>query len=68
MKKIINIEGMSCMHCVSRVEKALAKLNGVTDVQVDLKGKKAEVEVENISDEMLKETIEDLGFDVAGIN
>jgi len=68
MKKIINIEGMSCMHCVSRVEKALAGLKGVTDVQVDLKGKKAEVEAENISDEMLKEAVEDLGFDVTGIN
>lgn len=68
MKKIINIEGMSCMHCVSRVEKALAGLKGVTDVQVDLKGKKAEVKAENISDEMLKEAVEDLGFDVTGIN
>jgi len=30
------IEGMTCNHCVMRVEKALKALTGVTDARVDL--------------------------------
>ena len=68
MKKTITIEGMACMKCVARVEKALGGLAGVTKVEVSLENKNAVVEAENVTDEMLKETVEDLGFDVAGIN
>jgi copper chaperone len=32
----IKIEGMTCNHCVMRVEKALKALPGVMDVRVDL--------------------------------
>lgn len=31
----IGIEGMTCDHCVRRVEKALRGVNGVTEVRVD---------------------------------
>ena len=40
MKKTIYIEGMMCMHCAGRVEKALNDLPGVT-ATVDLDGKLA---------------------------
>ena len=33
----LGISGMTCDHCVRRVEKALRAVNGVTDVHVDLK-------------------------------
>jgi copper chaperone len=33
---ILKIEGMTCMHCKMRVEKALKGVPGVTSVQVDL--------------------------------
>lgn len=36
MKKTLKVNGMSCMHCVARVEKALAAVEGVTDVTVSL--------------------------------
>jgi len=35
--KSIKIKGMSCQHCVMGVTKALAALDGVKDVNVDLK-------------------------------
>jgi copper chaperone len=35
--KSIKIKGMSCQHCVMAVTKALAALDGVKDVKVDLK-------------------------------
>lgn len=39
----IGISGMTCDKCVQRVEKALRGVNGVTKVQVDLKGALATV-------------------------
>lgn len=67
MKKIINVEGMSCAHCSARVEKALAAVAGVTSAQVDLEAKIASVTCEGVSDEQLKAAVEDAGYEVAGI-
>ena len=64
--KTIKIEGMHCCHCTARVEKALAALG--LEVKVDLDGGFAVVDGANIPTEaVLKETVEDLGFDVAEI-
>ena len=66
MTKVMNIEGMSCMHCAARVEKALNAL-GVT-AKVDLEGKKATVTLDSpVSDEALKKAVEDAGYDVVGL-
>ncbi len=40
---VLNIEGMTCMHCKMRVEKALKGVPGVTGAQVDLVKKQAVV-------------------------
>lgn len=66
MKKKILIEGMSCNHCVGHVKNALEGLNGVTSVEVSLQDKCALVET-TVSDEILKDAIEDEGYDVVGI-
>ena len=68
MKKTICIEGMMCEHCKNRVENALLDFNGVKDARVDLDAKKAEVELsKDISNDTLKELIEDLGYEVKNI-
>ena len=68
MKKKINIEGMSCMHCVKHVEEALKELAGVANVAVDLKEKNAVVALDgSVEDAKLKEAIEEVGYDVTGI-
>ncbi len=68
MKRIITIEGMSCNHCTGRVKKALSALAGVTAVEVELASGKATVESEDIvTDALLRETVEDSGYDVRGI-
>ena len=68
MKKRINIEGMSCGHCVKHVEGALSEISGVTKVNVNLEGKYAVVELEKeVSDAVLKEAVEEAGYDVAAI-
>jgi len=66
MKKTISIEGMMCGHCTGRVETALKAL-GATVVETSVELKHAIVEVDNITDETLKESIEDIGYDVLGI-
>ena len=43
MKTTLKIEGMMCAHCQKHVHEALAAMDGVTEVVVDLEGKKAEV-------------------------
>lgn len=67
MEKKIIIEGMSCSHCVAHVKEALSGIEGVLSAVVDLEGKYALVNVNNVSDEVLKEAIEDEGYDVVEI-
>jgi len=68
MKKKIMIEGMTCGHCSGRVEKIFKAQNAVKEVHVDLGGKNAVVEFSGeFSDEDIKEIIEDVGFEVTGI-
>jgi copper chaperone len=68
MKKIVSIEGMSCNHCVMAVKNALNEIAGVKSVEVDLKGKKAEVIGNSLDDEKIKEAIEDAGYEVVEIH
>ena len=67
MIRTIKIEGMHCMNCVAAVKRELEALDGVTKVDVSLEEAQAIVEVENVADETLQETIEDIGFDVVEI-
>ena len=67
MLKTIKIEGMHCPNCVAAVKNALDELEGITHVDVSLEDAQAIVEVEEIADEVLQETIEDIGFDVVEI-
>lgn len=67
-RKIIYIEGMSCEHCVKKVETALKNLVDITKVKVQLKKKAAIISYENeVDDLLLQKVIEDLGYTVIGI-
>ncbi|MGD9887350.1 MAG: heavy-metal-associated domain-containing protein [Bacilli bacterium] len=67
MEKTILIEGMSCQHCVKRVEKALANIGGV-DAKVSLEQKLAKVNFKkDIKDQLIIDTINDLGYKVTSI-
>ncbi len=65
MEKILTIEGMSCMHCVARVENALNAIEGVK-AHVDLKKKRATVEGD-VADDVLVKAVEDAGYHVKKI-
>ncbi|MCM1103800.1 MAG: heavy metal translocating P-type ATPase [Clostridium sp.] len=63
----LSIEGMMCEHCKKHVEEALAKLP-VSSVNVDLAGKSATLNPNGeVSDELLKQTIADAGYEVVNI-
>ena len=63
MKKIIAVEGMHCAHCQMSVEKALAAVEGVSSVTVDLKKKTAVVTLSApVEDQLLRDAVEKAGF------
>lgn len=62
----LNVQGMTCNHCKASVEKAVGALDGVQSVEVILAENKVNVELNSsvVTKETLKNTIEDIGFDV----
>ncbi len=66
MKKSLQIEGMHCAGCANSVEKALSEVEGVSKASVNLATEKAFVEFENgeISREMLKQAVQNAGYDI----
>lgn len=68
MEKItLNVNGMSCGHCVNSIESSVGNLHGVQNVKVHLGEGKVDVEYnpQEVSLEKIKETIDDQGYDVA---
>ena len=67
VNKTIHIDGMMCAHCSGRVEKALNDLPGV-EATVDLDSKSAAVTcTPDVSDDTLRQAVEDAGYHVTGI-
>ena len=67
MEKVtLNVQGMSCGHCVKAVEGSVGALSGVSTVKVDLKASTVEVEFnqQEVTLDKIKETIDDQGYDV----
>lgn len=65
-KKILELDGMSCNHCVGRVDQALNALEGVK-AQVTLDPQQAVVEGENLDADALKKAVEDAGYTVKSV-
>lgn len=66
LKVMLNVEGMSCGHCVKAVEGSVGELPGVEEVKVNLAGGQVEVAFDEskVTEEQIKETIDDQGYDV----
>ncbi|WP_251551350.1 copper chaperone CopZ [Neobacillus muris] len=67
MEKVtLNVEGMSCNHCVKAIEGSVGKLDGIGSVKVNLDAATVDVEFnpQQLSLEQIKETIDDQGYDV----
>ena len=69
MEKIIKIEGMMCGHCEAHVKKALEVLEGVEQANVSHEAGTAIVTMTaDISDDILKKTVEEEGYKVIDIS
>ncbi|MCH7321991.1 copper chaperone CopZ [Solibacillus sp. MA9] len=62
----LNVQGMSCGHCVKAVETSVGALAGVQEVKVDLADAKVTVAFDesSVTVDQIKETIDEQGYDV----
>ena len=66
---VLNIEGMTCQHCVRSVTQALTGVPGVTQAQVSLPEKKAVVTTEgNLETRAVLEAVEQEGYQASVIS
>jgi len=66
MNKIINVDGITCEHCVDTIKEAVEILDGVLRVDVDIAQKQVVVEFDEkmAKPEDLIDKIEEVGFKV----
>lgn len=65
MKEVkLNIEGMHCTGCSTRLEKVLNNVDGVEHAKVSLEEKKADIKYDEtqVSEKELIDVVEDAGF------
>lgn len=69
MKKTLKIEGMMCPRCVAHVTKALQGVEGVAEVDVNLKKKTAVLTFEKVvENELLINAVTEAGYEVKKID
>ena len=69
MEKTIHIEGMMCPHCSGRVQTALEAMAEIASAVVSHETGTAVVTLAaEVTDDVLKKTVEDAGYKVTGIN
>lgn len=67
-KQIVKVGGMMCEGCVRMVDKTLSALPGVKKADVNLKKKEAVLKVnEPLSEEVIKNALEDAGYRFEGL-
>lgn len=67
-EKVLDVEGMMCVHCQKHVSDALNAIDGVS-AEVSLEDKKATVKLsKKVSDDVLKKAVEEAGYQVTGIH
>nr|1CPZ_A Chain A, Copper chaperone [Enterococcus hirae] len=59
-----SVKGMSCNHCVARIEEAVGRISGVKKVKVQLKKEKAVVKFDeaNVQATEICQAINELGY------
>ena len=63
LKKVIDVEGMTCEHCTNTVSKALESVEGVAIAAASVEKQSVEVALDfGVSDELLKEAIRKAGY------
>ena len=62
---ILNVKGMMCEGCENRVQNVIKDIDGVIDVIADHKTGTVKITTnKEIDEDIIKETIEDIGYEV----
>ena len=64
-KMVLEIEGMSCSHCVNHVKSVLLELDGVDVIRVEIG--KAVIDAD-ISEDELRDVLEDEGYELVSVD
>jgi copper chaperone len=62
-----SVPGMTCDHCVSSVTEEVEKVDGVTNVNVNLDTKVVTISGGDLDDAQLREAIKEAGYDAEAI-
>jgi copper ion binding protein len=64
MKKVLEVQGMTCGHCVKRVTKVISGFEGTSEVEVDLQKREATFtcDTQNTNLESVVKAINDFGY------
>jgi copper ion binding protein len=66
MRVTLDVKGMTCGHCVARVERALRALSGVEKVEVSLDEHRATVEgADGVATDALVAAVKEAGYDAS---
>jgi copper chaperone len=61
------VKGMTCGHCVSAVSAEVGRLDGVTDVQVDLaSGLVTVTSTAPLEETAVREAVDEAGYEIVG--
>lgn len=64
MSITINVEGMSCQHCVANVKGKLEAVDGVSLATPDLDAKNIVIEGDNLNMDAIRQAVADAGYKV----
>ncbi|MEJ2684030.1 MAG: copper ion binding protein [Candidatus Sulfobium sp.] len=62
----IQVDGMSCQHCVMRVKKAVESLSGVGDLSVEVGQVKVSFDESKVQKKDIEEAIVKAGYKIKG--
>ncbi|MFJ1934570.1 MULTISPECIES: heavy-metal-associated domain-containing protein [unclassified Kitasatospora] len=66
-RAVFQVKGMTCGHCVTSVTAELRKIDGITDVAVDLATGKVTVDSTlPLADEAVAAAVDEAGYDLVG--
>ena len=66
MQKVLNVEGMTCQHCVQTVTEMVGKMIGVEKVEVSLEQKEVTIDFDELQTqtEVISAQIIEAGFEL----
>ena len=67
-KKVMRIDGMHCEHCYTRVQNVLNSIDGISAKVIGSRKQAVIKYGKEVSDEVLKKAVNDLGYEVRSIH